>query len=276
MLMKPTTLLRRLRDYRERRRYDGPTVDGTRRRALPMMAIGMAAMAGMYQLVTTNAMAVNFTTSDHEFQLYSNYVQGESAAGFLAQNNGYSAASQVGVAELGIKSAKLAGLCGIAKESLPIVGDVSLMLIAGVPVQGAFSDGANTSTDGAGAAITYDANGKLTGTSLSGAISATDLFLNTNVLSGYGNLISGLNLGQNAADVAGVAQLNNGTGTWPAGQTAPTAGGFGLTAQNLNVGGLDGTSYGLNLAGQITLPKLKIVVAPGDKSQTDCPTQAGS
>lgn len=266
----------RVRAWRAARRYQGPMVLGTRTRSLPMIGIGLAGMAAMYQLVAANAMAVNFTTADHTFKLYSNYVQGTSAAGFLDTNSGYSSASRTGVAEIGIKTAKLAGLCGIAQESLPVVGHVSLLIMSGVPVKASFTESANTTSDGAGNPISLDGNGLLTGPSLSNAISVTDLFLNTNLLNGYGNQISGLNLGQNASDVAGAAQLSGGTGTWPNGQTAPTAGNFGLTAQNLNIGGLDGTTYGINLAGQITLPKLKLEVLTGDRTQADCQSEATS
>lgn len=250
---------------------------GTRlHRAAPAMAIGFASLAAMYHLVSANVMAVNFTTADQTFRIYSNYLQGVSAGGFLAQNKGYSASSQVGVAELGIKTARLAGLCAIAQQNIPALGTVSLMIMAGVPVKGAFTQSVNTTTDGAGNAISLDANGLLTGSSLTNAINATDLFLNTNLLNGYGNQISGLNLGQDASSTAATANLNNATGTWPAGQNPPVAGNFGLTAQQLNVGGVDGASYGINLQGSINLPKLRIAVLPGAKTQADCPTQAPS
>ena len=269
--------LRRVRAAIRGRRYAGPTVNGTRpRRALPAVAVGLASLGAMYHLVSANALAVNFTTADQTFKIYTNYLQGVSAGGFLAQNRGYSAVSQVGVAELGIKTARLAGLCAIAQQDVPGLGTVSLMIMAGVPVKGAFVQSANTTTDGANNPISLDANGQLTGASLSSAINATDLFLNTNMLNGYGNQISGLNLGQNAADTATTANLNSGTGTWPSGQTPPVAGNFGLTAQQLNVGGVDGGSYGLNLQGSINLPKLRIAVLPGSKTQADCPAQAAS
>ena len=259
------------------RRYTGPTVDGTRpHRAIPAIAIGLGSLAAMFHLVSANALAVNFTTADQTFKIYSNYLQGVSAGGFLSQNKGYSSASQVGVAELGIKTARLAGLCAIAQQNIPALGTVSLMIMAGVPVRGTFNQSANTTTDGANNPITLDASGQLTGASLTSAINVTDLFLNTNLLNGYGNQISGLNLGQNAADTASTANLNNGTGTWPTGQSAPVAGNFGLTAQQLNVGGVDGASYGLNLQGSINLPKLRITVLPGAKTQADCPSQAPS
>ncbi|MFT4264318.1 MAG: DUF6230 family protein [Nocardioides sp.] len=287
-----TNAIARLRSWVDAHRYHGPKVTGTRLKgAVPLTGLGLAGLGAMFSLVSSGAMAVNFTTSDTQFKLYSNYIQGVSAGGILSASRRYSTTGttcpqgtstqaavngQCGVAELGIKSAKLAGLCAIAQQDLPIIGTASLMIMAGVPVKGSFTNSANTTTDGAGTAISYDASGQLTGTSLDNAISATDLFLNSNVLSGYGNLISGLNLGRSADGVASDANLNNSTGTWPTGQTAPVAGQFGLTANYLNLGGLDGSSYGVNLAGQITLPKLKLAVYSGTKTQSSCPTEAPS
>ncbi|QSR28163.1 hypothetical protein CFH99_21305 [Nocardioides aromaticivorans] len=238
---------------------------GTRRRALVPLAGGLAALIGMFQLVSSSVLAVNFTTSDQEFQLYSNYLQGAQAAGFLSTNDS-STGEDNGVAELGIRSAKLAGLCAIAHEDVPVVGEVTLMILAGVPVRSSFTNGANTTTDGAGNALTYDANGLLTG---GNHITASNLFLNSRSLNGFGNLISGMNLGQSADtvdDTAGIA--------WPNGQAQPAAGDFGLTVDRINIGGLGGDTYGINLQGAITLPNLKIKVIKGHKTQADCPSQA--
>lgn len=238
---------------------------GTRRRALVPLAGGLAALVAMFQLVSSNVLAVNFTTANQEFQLYSNYLQGAQAAGFLATND-TSTGEDNGVAELGIRSAKLAGLCAIAHEDVPVVGEVTLMIIAGVPVKGTFANGANTTADGAGNPLTYDANGLLTG---GNHITASNLFINSRSLNGFGNLISGMNLGQSADTVDTTAGI-----TWPAGQAQPDPGDFGLTVDRINVGGLGGDTYGINLQGAITLPNLKIKVIKGHKTQADCPTQA--
>lgn len=238
---------------------------GTRRRALVPLAGGLAALIAMFQLVSSNALAVNFTTANQEFKLYSNYLQGAQAAGFLSTNDA-STGQDNGVAELGIRSAKLAGLCAIAYETVPVVGEVSLMIIAGVPVKSSFANGSNTTTDGAGNALTFDANGLLTG---GNHITASNLFVNSRSLNGFGNLISGMNLGQSADTVDSTAGID-----WPVGQAQPDAGDFGLTVDRLNVGGLGGDTYGINLQGAITLPNLKIKVVGGHKTQADCPTQA--
>lgn len=238
---------------------------GTRRRALVPLAGGLCSLIGLFQLVSSDVLAVNFTTANQEFQLYSNYLQGEQAAGFLATND-TATGTDNGVTELGIRSAKLAGLCAIAHENVPVLGEVTLMIIAGVPVKSAFSNGSNTTTDGAGAPLTFDEFGQLTG---GNHITASNLFVNSRSLSGFGNKISGMNLGQSADTVDTTAGI-----TWPAGQGQPDAGDFGLTVDRINVGGLGGDTYGINLQGAITLPNLKIKVIPGHKTQTDCPTQA--
>lgn len=238
---------------------------GTRRRALVPLAGGLGALIAMFQLVSGSVLAVNFTTADQEFQLYSNYLQGAQAAGFLSTNDA-ATGEDAGVAELGIRSAKLAGLCAIAHEEIPVVGEVTLMIIAGVPVRSTFANGTNTTTDGAGNPLTYDANGLLTG---GNHITASNLFINSRSLNGFGNLISGMNLGQSADTVDTTAGI-----TWPAGQPQPGAGEFGLTVDRINVGGLGGDTYGINLQGAITLPNLKIKVVKGRKTQADCPVQA--
>ncbi|MBO0843233.1 MAG: hypothetical protein J2O46_08610, partial [Nocardioides sp.] len=234
---------------------------GTRRRAIPMAAAGFAALIGMFTLVSQQALAVNFTTANNSFKLYSNYLQGESAAGFLSpttQQDG----TQDGVAELGIKTAKLSGLCAIAQQDLggPL-GNVSLMITAGDPVPDTFAG------TGVPTGVTTAADGTLSGDSLTNSISATSLYVNTNSLGGYGNMISGLNLGQSSETVANSAGID-----WPSSQggTTPGSGNFGLYANRLNVGGLGGQTYGINLVGQITLPKLQIKVVPGSKTQADC------
>ena len=290
---------------------------GSRKRGAIAAGVGFTALFGMFQLVQANVMAVNFTTGDNEFGLYSNYLDARYAAGFLttttrknastdncAPNASGDSSSQVingttgtgstqcGVAELGINTAQLAGLCAIAHERLPLLGTVSLMIRAGINGYGGLastgyqtipdnyssistSGGGTTVNVGAGNTLTVTSNGQLPGTT-GGLINANQLFVNSNALSGYGNLISGLNLGQNAGDVAKYAGLSGGapgtpgTGSWPTGQSAPTDGNFGLYASQLNVAGLAGSTYGLDLAGNINLPGLSIQVVTGSKGQADC------
>ncbi len=242
---------------------------GTRWWGTPLMAVGLGSLFWMYQLVGAGVLAVNFTTSDDEFQLYSNYVEGISSAGMSAGNTGFSSASDVGVAEIGIKEARLAGLCAISNQTLPVVGNVTIMITAGVPVKPAFDTSVADLTDAAGDPIAIDADGALTGDSLAEAVKITDLFLNSTELYGYGNKLSGLNLGRSADGVIADADVNG--GQWPTGQTPPQAGGFGLTAERLNLADFTSDSYGLNLHGSVALPDIKIRALNGTKNQSDCP-----
>ena len=106
----------------------------------------------------------------------------------------------------------------------------------------------------------------MTTPTIGNAISATNLFINADALSGYGNKISGMNLGQSAETVGDSAGL-----TFEGNPNQlPKAGAFGLYARQLNVAGLNGNSYGLNLKGNITLPELNIKVVPGARTQADC------
>ena len=244
---------------------------GSRKRSLPLMIVGSAALAAMFGAVSQNALAVNFTTGNSKFKLYSNYLDAEHAAGYLAPTSRQGSTdcdadvadvqAQCGVTELGIYQAKLAGLCGIATENIPLVGNYSLMITAGDDVPDSYNGSSiptGTTTD--------PTTGKLVNGSLSNAISATNLYLNSDALSGYGNKISGMNLGQSAETVGDSAGL---TFEGNANQM-PKAGAFGLYARQLNVAGLNGNSYGLNLKGNITLPKLSLRVVPGAKTQADC------
>ncbi|UDY23200.1 DUF6230 family protein [Nocardioides sp. Kera G14] len=235
---------------------------GTRKRALLPVVAGLLGLAGMFTAVSQNVLAVNFTTGNNKFRLYSNYLDAQSAAGFLTSATRQDGTG-AGVAELGIKSARLAGLCAIAKDN--ILGGLALKITAGDTIPATYSgtsvpDGVATraiDADGsdAGTAVGDSPDekaGALTGTSLTNAITATNLYINADALSGYGNLISGLNLGQSADTVEASAGVDI--------SQTPTAGNFGLYAQQLNVAGLNGDTYGLNLAGAITLPKLKLSV----------------
>lgn len=241
---------------------------GTRWWGTPLMAVGLASLFWLYHLVSTGVLAVNFTTSDQQFNVYSNYIQGIASAGMTSGNTGFSSASDVGVAEIGIKEARLAGMCAISHQTLPLVGDVSLVIVAGVPVRPVFDAATLNLSDADGAPIAVDANGALTGSSLTGAVKITDLFVNATELSGYGNKLSGLNLGRSADGVVGDADVNG--GQWPTGQTPPVAGSFGLTAEHLNLADYDSDTYGLNLHGSVSLPDIKIRSVTGLKTQSDC------
>ncbi len=246
---------------------------GTRLRVLPALALGLASVVVMHALVSSSALAVNFTTTDNKFKIYSNYVQGIYGAGYMGQNNGYSELSQTGVTELGFRSAQLSGLCAISTETLPGGLTTSVMIIGGVPVAASFNHGGVQTTDGAGTPIQLDSNGLLAGTSLTQAVNVTDMFLSSDLIKAYGNKFSGLNLGQSADKIGAASGL-----TWPAGggSDQPDPGAFGLMAERMNLSGLDGSTYGINLAGSVSMPGLKIRVVPGTATQSDCATQGAS
>lgn len=256
---------------------------GTRSRAVPMIGAGLAALAAMFGAVSANVLAVNFTTMDNQFQVYSNYLDAKYAAGFLAAstrkaatnttcNGSTTATAQCGVAEIGINTASLAGLCAVVPESInfPGVGSLPyyLLLTAGQGVNKSITSAGSSSipTPQNGTLNVSSTDGTIMGTS-TGIVTAKNLYLSTPALAGYGNLISGLNLGQDAASVANSAGLNGGTpgtaGSWPNGSPTAGSGNFGLYATQLNVAALYGGSYGINLAGSITLPNLNIQVKAG-------------
>ncbi|UUZ61465.1 DUF6230 family protein [Nocardioides sp. B-3] len=87
-------------------------------------------------------MAVNITTSDQHFKVYSNYVQGVYGAAFTAPNNGTGPTDNIGVTEIGFKNAKLAGLCLITTQELGPIGTTSVIITGGVPVKASFDHSA--------------------------------------------------------------------------------------------------------------------------------------
>lgn len=256
---------------RVRSRPAGEASYGTRARVFPAIGAGLVALGVLHQLVSNTAIAVNFSTTDDKFRIYSNYVQGVYGAGYLASHTGYTDAGNDGIAQIGFRSVKLAGLCAIAHETLPNGTDISFMVLAGAPVNGSFDDSRLTTTDGAGEPIELDTDGQLTGASASEAVVGTDMFLNSDLLSGYAHQLSGLDLGRSAETVHAPAELE-----WPSNgsDSQPQDGGFGLFAEHLNISGLDGASYGINLAGQVELPGLQVKTLPGFKTQADCQTEA--
>ncbi len=148
---------------------------------VPAIAAGFLALGCLHALVSNQALAVNFTTADQKFQIYTNYLEGIVGAGFLSPSTTYSGAD-TGVGEIGIKEAHLAGLCLISEaDALPgVPGHASLVITAGVPVKASFGDNATfTAVDGDGDAVTVGSTGALTGQSLTDAVQVHDLFLNT-------------------------------------------------------------------------------------------------
>ncbi|TCJ21908.1 DUF6230 family protein [Nocardioides jejuensis] len=228
--------LRGLRDTSDAmlvRAEEGPR-RGTRKQSAALALTAFAGLAGMFVAVSQDVLAVNFTTANTAYKVYTDKVSGLNAAGYINVQDLYGATDKA-VAQLGFKTATLNGLCAIAKQNLPVLGDVSLLVTAGEPVDG-------TLTNPAGQAI-----------------NAQQLYLSSDNLSGTGDQIAKLTLGQSADTLM--------MDTVP---FSGTPGAFGLQAQTLNVSNLDADSYGIDLQGQINLPNLKIRVLPGAKTKADC------
>lgn len=237
---------------------------GTRPRVAVIAGVGMVALASMLQSVSMNVMAVNFTTANSRFQMYTNYLQGEKVAAYLNRTSRADGAP-VPVAELGIKKASLSGMCLISNQTIPGVGDYALVMTAGDPVAGSsdFQSGLPMSnpdyylptgwqsgtdvwaTGGNVAAGEYP--GALKGARATNAVTATDLYLNASALNGTGYRLNGMYLGERAQDVGAGADV-----TWESGDGAPTpddaaSGGFGLRVDRMNLAGAklytDGSPY---------------------------------
>ncbi len=208
---------------------------GTRKARSGLFAgAALTGLAGLFLGVSQNVLAVTFTTANTAYKVYTDKVSGLNAAGHINTQDLYGATDDA-VAQLGFKTATLNGLCAIAKQTLPALGDVSLLVTAGEPV-----DGTITNPTGQ-------------------AIQAQQLYLASDNLSGTGDQIAKLTLGQSADTLK--------MDTIP---FAGTPGAFGLQAETLNVSNLDADSYGIDLQGQINLPNLRIRVLPGAKTKADC------
>lgn len=209
---------------------------GTRRRAAGLALAGLVALASMYSLVTANVLAVNFVAGNQSYDLYADRIVGQYAAGFLSAQDTQDGADR-GVVQVGIKSADIDGICAIASEDLPgPLGTISLLVTAGEPVDG-------TLTEPAGKEI-----------------SAGELYVAADALSGDGENIQQLTLGQ-SADTLTMDGIDTHRG-------APGA--FGLQARRLQIRNLGADSYGIELQGSINLPDLRIRLVPGTASKSEC------
>lgn len=209
---------------------------GTRRRSAVLLTAGLGALASMFWMVSHNVMAVNFTSASNVHQIYTDRIHGTDAAGYLKTQAKYD--GDVATAQLGFNQAQLSGLCLITTESVGVLGDVSMVIIAGEKV-----------------------DGTVAGTT---SITANQLFIATDQITGQGDQIAKMTLGQSADTVE--------MGTYGP-FSGGTPGGFGLQAQTMNVSDLDGRSFGIDLQGEINLPDLKIKVVPGVADKTACTAQ---
>lgn len=206
---------------------------GTRRRAVVPLVGGVGALTMLFSLVSSNVLAVNFTSSNSAYKIYTDRVVGQHAAGFI--NAQQRQAGPTGVAQIGFKQADLFGMCVIATQDVAGLGTISMVMTGGEPVNGTVTDPAKK-------------------------ISANELYIASNDLKGTGENISRMTLGQ-SADTLTMDTITSHRG-------APGA--FGLQAQVLQVANLDSDSYGIDLQGSINIPDLSIRVVPGAASKPAC------
>jgi hypothetical protein len=96
-----------------RAQAEGGTRLGTRKRAGALAGVGFAGLIGMFLAVSQNVLAVNFTTANTSYKVYTDKVSGLNAAGYINTQDLYGATDDA-VAQLGFKTATLNGLCAIA------------------------------------------------------------------------------------------------------------------------------------------------------------------
>ncbi|UDY23202.1 DUF6230 family protein [Nocardioides sp. Kera G14] len=290
---RASTFRERVRDRYRRRRDEllaaEETRHGSRRRGLIMAVGGLLGLASMYQLVSANVLAVNFTTMNSSFQLYTNYLQGEEVAAYLNSTSRQDGVNYP-VAELGVKKASLAGLCMISTETLPgSLGAYSVVITSGdaVPATTTFQNGVALTDPNyylptgwtAGTDVWSTAGsdadqyiGALKGTRKTNAVTATDLYLTASAIQGTGYRVNGLYLGERAQDVGPNAGV-----TWPSGLGAPspadaTPGGFGLRVDHLNLAGGMLYTYGSPMIpGTPAVPEQLAVPAHDETGVSDGP-----
>ena len=100
-----------------------------------------------------------------------------------------------------------------------------------------------------------------TGTATSAdKITAQELYLASPTLTGKGENIARMTLGQ-SAETLRMDTIATHTGD---------PGDFGLQAETMQIGDLYAESYGIDLKGSINMPNLKIEVVPGAATKADC------
>lgn len=214
------------------------TTKGTRRRSGVAALAGFLALGSMYGMVTASVMAVGFTTANSQYDVYTDRVVGQYAAGYMSAQS-KADGEDVPVAQLGFKTAELSGLCVIATQAMfGPTPDVSLVIRGGEPVDGTVT----------------------TEPSSPDLISANELYLASDSLRGRGENITSMTLGQSANTLT-MQDINTHRGQ---------AGDFGLQAELMQIANLDADSYGIDLQGSINMPDLSIEVVPGVATKSAC------
>ncbi|UUZ61466.1 hypothetical protein [Nocardioides sp. B-3] len=103
------------------------------------------------------------------------------------------------------------------------------------------------------------------------AVDVSDMYMSTDKIEAFGNKFAGMNVGQNAPDAAATAGLARQTS---GGGSAPQDGQSGLMAERMNPGQLDGGSFGIEMAGGMKLPGLRVRSIRGVATRADCALEA--
>lgn len=209
---------------------------GTRRRSAVMAGTGLVTLGALFTGVSNQVLAINFTAANQSYKVYTDRVVGQYAAGYVSGIDTQDGTDRA-VAQIGFKKADLNGMCVIAKQNLPApLGDVSLVMTGGEPVDGTVTNPVNT------------------------LITANELYVAANSLAGKGENIAKMSLGK-SADTLTMQDITTHRGT---------PGAFGLEAETMQIADLDADSYGIDLRGSIALPGLKIRVVPGTATKAAC------
>lgn len=221
--------LERVRRWSERMRGEARgRTRWTRTTALGVPALGLAAVLGVG--MSQGVVAANFFVAGQPFTLRSDQVNGSGFAAFLHSRqiaDGTEAGKGEAMARAGFQSARLDGLCAVVHQT--ILGlPYTLKLNAGAPVDGVPNGGPDV-------------------------IDAFNLILEAKAVQGAQSSFSEMVLGKTAHQVQMGGQ--------------PLAGGsvgaFGLEAGVVEVRGLTADAYTAEISGNISLPRLTLVILPG-------------
>lgn len=233
---------------------------GTRRRTVGPLVAGFASLGLLFGLVSSNVLALGFTSGSNTYKVYTDRVYGQKGGLYIDEQTRALAAGgtdKKGVTHVGFKEAKLYGLCALVQHTVPVVGTKYTLRLTGgeAPVDGTYApDLTNpTLTSPPVPAVTED-----------DWVSANNLYLKAPVLRGYGNNIASMSLGISANQL-GVDSNNNQDFTGGAGN-------FGMKAEVMDITNLEGDTYGIDLQGTIKLPNLRIEVLDGHWTKGGGPT----
>lgn len=215
--------------------------NGTRwRRALPLMLLGFAAMAGVLTLSRHELLAASVTYQGTTAKFSSARVTGQDVGFGMTQltskaPNGSTAVRNV--LSAGFATGTLDGLCVSQVQSVPVIGDVVIKLTAG--------DGDSSTRE----------------------VQATNVQLDITQLRGAGtgiNLDGRVQIGMASQDITTLSGVDNPL-------SAPTGTGWwGIDATAGDIFGAKGYLYDAEIGGPMKLPGLRITVVPKAAGGTEC------